>query len=351
MTTLSLPARGTAHNPANRFTALAVVRDAWDHPDDPAAATRLWRDDSRSIISRNTSPDIWFEVSLNPYRGCEHGCVYCYARPYHEYLGFSAGLDFETQIMVKEDAPHLLRAALYAPSWKPQPLALSGVTDPYQPVERRLKITRRCLAVLAEFRQPVAVITKSHLVTRDLDELGALAEHGAAAVTLSITTLDRELQRRLEPRASTPERRLEAIAKLAGAGIPVGVSVAPVIPGLTEHEIPQILEAAARAGANWAGYLMLRLPYGVADLFADWLARHYPDRRDKVLSRVRAVRGGRLNDPRFGSRLRGEGVHARQMAQLFEVACRRVGLDAARPALSAAAFRRPARGVQLPLFG
>jgi DNA repair photolyase len=299
------------------------------------------------VIAWNESPDVGFAASLNPYRGCEHGCPYCYARPYHEYLGFSAGLDFETRILVKERAPELLRRTLASPGFAPQVIALSGATDAYQPIERRLGITRRCLEVLAECRNPVAVVTKNRLVTRDADLLAGLARVGAASVTLSITTLDPELQRRLEPRASSPRLRLEAIAELAHARVPVGVNVAPVIPGLTDHEIPAILQAAADAGAAFAAWLMLRLPHGVAPLFSDWLERHRPERRAKVLSRIRAVRDGRLNDPRFRTRMRGEGFFAEQLRDLFELSRRRAGLAKRGPELSTAAFRRPG---QLALF-
>lgn len=275
----------------------------------------------------------------------------CYARPTHEYFGLSAGLDFETKIFAKEEAPEWLRRELASPRWEPQVLVMSGVTDPYQPAERRLRITRRCLEVLAEFRNPVAVITKSYLVTRDLDVLSELARYGAASVTLSVTSLDPDLGRRLEPRAAAPALRLKAVARLAEAGIPVGVNVAPVIPGLTDHEIPRILEAAAEAGALTAGYIMLRLPYAVKELFEGWLDAHFPERKSKVLGRIRQVRGGRLNDPRFGSRMKGEGPYARHVARLFQVARRRAGLDRPRVHLSTAAFRRPARpGGQLPLF-
>ncbi len=365
--TSGIKGRGTAENPANRFERIHVEVDpevgppapaeAWEGgPDDlePRLATELLRDTSRSLITRNDSPDVPFSASLNPYRGCEHGCVYCYARPTHEYLGFSAGLDFETRIMVKEDAPRLLREELAAPGWQPQTLAMSGVTDPYQPVERRLRITRGCLEVLAEARQPVGVITKNELVTRDIDLLGELARHQAAGVVLSITSLDADLARRMEPRASHPRDRLKAVAQLAAAGIPVGVMVAPIVPGLTDHEIPSILEAAAAAGATGAGYTIVRLPGAVTGLFTAWLERHYPDRRDKVLNRIRDLRGGRLNDPRFGSRMRGEGIFAEQIHGLFVSSRRRLGLDQPRPALSAAAFRRPARPApttgQLHLF-
>jgi DNA repair photolyase len=265
----------------------------------------------------------------------------CYARPTHEYLGFSAGLDFETRIMVKEDAPELLRRELAAPTWRPQVIAMCGVTDCYQPIERKLALTRRCLEVLAECRNPVAVITKNALVRRDADVLAELARHDAVMVSLSVTTLDPELAQRMEPRTPHPRRRLETIAELTARGIPCGVNVAPVIPGLTDHELPAILAAARAAGAVAAGFVPLRLPGAVAELFAAWLAEHFPDRRDKVLNRVRSLRGGRLNDPRFGSRMRGEGVFAEQIRALFATTCRRLGFPAKRPALSTASFRRP----------
>lgn len=341
--------RGAGDNPPNRFETLRVERDPERSDEDPAPRTRFFKDSSRSVISRNDSPDVGFGASLNPYRGCEHGCPYCYARPTHEYLGFSAGLDFETKIVAKTDAPELLRAELSSRRWKPQALVLSGATDCYQPGERRLEITRRCLGVLAEFRNPVAVITKNFLVTRDADHLAELARHGAAAVILSVTSLDESLSRVLEPRASRPAQRLEAIRRLSRAGVPVSVNAAPVIPGINDHEIPRILEAAAGAGARSAGYTLVRLPYAVKDVFADWLERHFPDRKQKVLNRLRALRGGLLNDPRFGHRMRGEGIFARELRDLFELARRRAGLDRPFPELSCAAFRRPG-GAQLSLL-
>jgi DNA repair photolyase len=338
--------RGARSNPQNRFEKIAIELE---EPGPERVATELLRDGSKSIIAYNDSPDVGFDASLNPYRGCEHGCIYCYARPTHEYLGFSAGIDFESRIMVKENAPELLRRELSSRLWKPQSLAMSGVTDPYQPVERKLEITRRCLAVLAEFRNPVGVITKNALVTRDIDHLAALAGHGAAAVYLSITTLDPEVARIMEPRASHPRDRLEAVARLAAAGIPVGVMVAPVVPAITDHEMPSILEAAAEAGAQSAGYVMMRLPGAVAGLFEGWLEEHFPDRKDKVMNRVREMRGGKVYDPSFGSRMRGEGIYADQMRATFETFKRRYGLDRPRPELSTAAFRRP--GEQMSLFG
>lgn len=350
MAEMALKGRGAIGNPTNRFEKIEVERDP-EVPGPDRVATELLRDSSRSVITRNDSPDVGFEYSLNPYRGCEHGCVYCYARPTHEYLGFSAGLDFETRILVKEDAPELLRKELSAPKWMPRVLAMSGVTDPYQPSERKLEVTRRCLAVLAEFRNPVAVITKNELVTRDIDHLGELAAHGAAAVSLSITTLDAELARRMEPRASHPRDRLKAVERLAQAGIPVSVMVAPIVPGLTDHEIPKILEAAASAGARTAGYVVLRLPGAVSGLFEAWLEEHFPDRKDKILNRVRSMRGGQLYDPRFGSRMRGEGLFAEQIKNTFQTFRRRYGLDGSFPELSTAAFRNPGVAEQLGLFG
>jgi DNA repair photolyase len=350
--------RGAAENPKNRFETIALEPDG-DALDAALAAgeaigprTVFLRDATRGIVARNNSPDIGFDVSINPYRGCEHGCVYCYARPTHEYLGFSAGLDFESRILVKLDAPALLRRELLSSKWRPQVLALSGVTDPYQPVERKLRITRGCLEVLAEFRNPTSIITKNHLVTRDIDLLTELAAHGAVVVNLSITTLDEKLQRVMEPRTSIPARRLAAVEKLSAAGIPVRVMVAPVIPGLTDHEMPAILHAAAAAGARGAAYVALRLPHAVAPLFEAWLGRHFPERREKVLNKLREMRGGRLYDSRFGARMRGDGELADQIGVLFRAARKKAGLDAERLELSAAAFRRPAPPppAQLGLF-
>ena len=274
----------------------------------------------------------------------------CYARPTHEYLGLSAGLDFESKVLVKEDAPELLRRQLSSPRWEPKVLSMSGVTDPYQPVEKKLGITRGCLKVLAEFRNPVVVVTKNHLVTRDIDLLSGLAGHGASAVAVSLTTLDDDLRRIMEPRTSRPVRRLAAIRKLAEAGIPVGVMTAPVIPGLNDHELPNLLASAADAGASFAGYVPVRLPGAVAPLFEDWLDRHFPDRKEKVLNRIRSMRGGRLNDPEFGSRMRGGGVYAEHVSRLFGVSCRRAGIERGRfPKLSTASFRKDG-GVQPGLF-
>ncbi len=349
--------RGTRTSPPNRFESLAYELepsdfDSWPaDPDDepPALATRYYRDATRTIIATNQSPDIGFDASINPYRGCEHGCVYCYARPTHEYLGLSSGLDFESRIFVKAQAPALLRGELAAASWRPQVIAISGVTDAYQPIERHVKLTRGCLEVLAECRNPCAVITKSRLVARDADLLSELARFGAAAVFLSVTTLDAELARRMEPRASSPRRRLEAMRTLADAGVPVGVMAAPMIVGLNDHELPRILEAAADHGAEMAGYTMLRLPHAVGDLFATWLDDHYPLRRDRVLGQIRATRGGNLHESAFHERMRGTGPYAAHLAGLFRVTSRRLGLSGRRT-LSHAHFRRPADSNQPGLF-
>lgn len=347
-----LPAahRGAAENPPNRFEKIVLEPDAdWNPDDDVLPRTQFLVDRSQTVISRNDSPDLGFEATLNPYRGCEHGCIYCYARPTHEYLGFSAGLDFESKIMVKMDAPKLLRAELSSPKWKPQVIALSGVTDCYQPVERKLKLTRRCLEVLAEFRNPVGVVTKNFLVTRDMDLLAELARHRAAMVFISLTTLDSGLRNILEPRTSPPAARLAAMRQLADAGVPVGVLVAPVIPALNDHEIPAILKAAAEAGATGAEFTLLRLPFAVAPLFENWLTTHFPLRKEKVLNRIRALHGGKLYDAQFGRRLTGEGVLAEQIAQMFDVARRKAGIGNDNVELSTASFRR-AGGGQLSLF-
>ena len=342
--------RGTGSNPPNRFTRRSVEPDpeAVD-PEAPLPRTQFIKDTARTIINRNDSPDVGFDFSINPYRGCEHGCVYCYARPFHEFLGFSAGIDFETKILVKEDAPALLREELSSPKWKPALIAMSGVTDCYQPAERKFVLTRGCLEVLAEFRNPVVIITKNHLVTRDIDLLSDLARRKAASVVLSVTTLDPELARHMEPRTSAPARRLAAIKALAAAGIQTGVNVAPIIPGLTDSEIPAILKAAAQAGASFAGHTIVRLPHAVKDLFEQWLGDHFPARKEKVLHRIREVRDGALNDPRFGSRMTGEGIYAEQVTALFELSRKKAKLPADPPELSAAGFRIPP-GPQLTLF-
>ncbi len=338
--------RGARENPANRFEALRVEtdEDAWIDDDPRPLRTVFLRDDSQSILSPNKAEDLSFDFGLNPYRGCEHGCSYCYARTYHEYLGFSAGLDFESKIVVKEDAPRLLEAALAKPSYRPGKIAMSGVTDCYQPAERKLGITRGCLEVMARFRQPVAIITKNALIARDIDHLAELARHRAVCVYLSVTTLDPKLARILEPRASSPRARLEAMRALADAGVPVGPSAAPMIPGLNDSELPAILAAAKEAGASFAAYTMVRLPGAVAEVFSSWLDRNFPDRKEKILDRIRAARGGRLNGTAPGRRMRGEGEAAGQLNALFHAVCRKLGLATRPPELSADAFRRALPG-------
>lgn len=345
-----LVARGAADNPANRFERIHLeeTEDAlldcggWvEEEDRPPLQTRYYRDPSRTLLSTNDSPDIPFDTSLNPYRGCMHGCAYCYARPTHEYLGFSAGLDFETRILVKSEAPELLRKKLASKSWKPQVVALSGVTDAYQPAEQNLRLTRRCLEVFAEFRNPVGIVTKSALVTRDVDILGEMAEWNGAMVHVSLTTLDDELRRALEPRTASPKRRLDAIRQLAAADIPVGAMIAPIIPGLNDAEIPALVAAAAEAGARSASTVLLRLPHGLAPLFEDWLERHAPERKQKVMNRVRAMRGGKHYDASYHTRMRGSGLFAEQIQDLFQLSCRRAGLSSERVTLSTDHFRTP----------
>ena len=348
--------RGAARDLPNRFEKLALDLDPDVVQDDlslegealPSPKTIFLEDHTESIIARNDSPDVGFSASINPYRGCEHGCSYCFARPTHEYLGFSAGLDFESKIMVKRRAAHLLREELSSPKWQPQVLGMSGVTDCYQPAERHFRITRACLEVLAEFRNPVTILTKNFLVTRDIDALQELARFDAAQVFISITTLNPDLAAKMEPRASRPSHRLRAVEMLAKAGVPVGVLVAPIVPGLNDREIPSVLEAAKSAGAVDAGYTLVRLPYGVKDVFQDWLKVHFPEKLERILSSVRDVRGGKLNDAQFGSRMRGEGAYAEQIHQMFHVFRERLGFGGRAHALSTENFRRPG-GQQLSL--
>jgi DNA repair photolyase len=341
--------RGAGLNPANRFERLGLeilpearAEAKREHPGGVQVPTVVYRDDTRSLINRVDSPDLGFNWTINPYRGCEHGCIYCYARPSHETLGFSCGLDFETRIVAKPDAPRLLERELARKSWAAEPIVMSGVTDCYQPIEERLRITRACLEVLAQCRQPVCVVTKNRMVVRDLDLLAELARHGAGRVALSVTTLDRDLAAKLEPRASCPADRLRAIREVSSGGVPVSVLVAPVIPGVNDAEIPGILRAAAEAGATSAGWVLLRLPHQVKDLFLDWLCRQMPQRAAHVESLLRQMSGGRLYDQRFGIRQRGRGPLAAQVRRTFEVFSRRYGLSRPLPAPSAAAFRRPA---------
>lgn len=313
--------------------------------------TRFEEDRSRSIVNRNDSPDLPFRWSLNPYRGCEHGCSYCYARPTHEFLGLDAGIGFESRIVAKPDAPDLLRKWLDRPAWSAEPIAFSGVTDCYQPLERELEITRGCLAVAAEYRQPVGLVTKNRLVTRDVDLLGELAKHNAAVVAVSLTTLDTRLARRMEPRTSTPDARLDAIRELTAAGIPTHAMLSPIIPGLNDHEIPALIAAAADAGARSASYTLLRLPGSVREVFFEWLRRCEPDRAPRVEALIRGVRGGALNDSRFGERMRGAGAYAGQVSRTFRVFAARRGLALTPRPLSSEAFRRPSAQRQRRLFG
>jgi DNA repair photolyase len=339
--------RGTALNPANRFEAIEVELDLdaldWEDRENlprRKVKTRVFLDRSKTVLSRNDSPDVPFTFSINPYRGCEHGCVYCYARPTHEYLGLSAGLDFETNIFAKPDAPLLLAREFESKKWEPQTVALSGNTDCYQPAEKHFGITRQLLDTFLEYRNPVGIITKSAMICRDIDVLKELAARNLVTTTLSITTLDPELARRMEPRAASPAKRLEAVARLAEAGVPVSVNAAPMIPGLNDHELPAILAAAAERGAGAAGYILLRLPFAVKDLFIDWLGAHYPQRRDKVLHAIESVRGGGLSDARYGSRMKGEGERAETIEKLFEVTCKKLGLNKRDYHLDTTRFKR-----------
>jgi len=346
--------RGALSNPPGRFDLqkLEAVDDGWYLEEAPdSIATTLEPERARSVITTNDSPDIPFERSINPYRGCETGCSYCYARPSHAYMGLSPGLDFETRLFYKADAAKLLEAELARPDYVCKPIMLGANTDPYQPVERRMQVTRSILEVLARTRHPVTVVTKSALVLRDLDLLSGLARQGLASVAVSVTTLDAELKRRLEPRAASPQARLRTLAALSAAGVPSGVLVAPVIPALTDHELEAILAAAAAAGVRWAGYVLLRLPYEIKDLFSEWLAQHYPERAQHVMSLIRAMRAGRANDANFGSRMRGTGPYALLLRNRFRLACGRLHLDpAARDALNTTLFCPPApAGSQLRL--
>lgn len=346
----AIPGRGASHNPPNRFERLHIERDPDCPPEErPHPRTEFFFDGTETLLTRNESPDIPFSWGMNVYRGCEHGCAYCYARPYHEYLGWSSGLDFESKILVKLRAPALLRRELSKPNWEPASISMSGVTDCYQPAERQFKLTRQCLEVFAELRHPVGIVTKSHLVTRDLDLLVELARWSCASVYVSVTTLDAKLAGQLEPRAARPEHRLRAIRQLADAGVPVGAMVAPIVPGLTDHEMPAILDAVATAGAKRAGYVVLRLPWAVKDIFSTWLDTHVPGKKDRVLSRVRDLRGGQLNVSDWGKRMKGEGIFAEQIHDMFEIAARRAGLNQTPSPTSGEHFRRPG-GVQLNLF-
>lgn len=343
--------RGASFNTPNRFLQLHVEPDpeAYEDGTPPRPETTFLKDFSKTILSKNDSPDLAFRYSINPYRGCEHGCVYCYARPSHEYLGFSAGLEFETKIIIKENAPELLAQAFRKPSWVPQPIIVSGNTDPYQPIERKLRITRRCLEVFLRHRNPLGIITKNALVTRDIDILEQLARLDLVSVRISITSLRNEVINHMEPRTSRPALRLKAVRQLADAGISVGVMVAPIIPGLTDEEIPAILEAAAEAGARHAGYTIVRLPLAVEPIFVEWVERAFPERSSKILNRIRELHGGKLYKSEFGKRMRGEGLWAETINRLFRTNCERLGMNSSREPLATHHFRRLAGG-QIDLF-
>ncbi|HEV8019282.1 MAG TPA: PA0069 family radical SAM protein [Steroidobacteraceae bacterium] len=350
----SLTGRGALSNPPGRFDKqrLEAVDDGWYQDEVPdTIPTTLEPDEARAVITTNDSPDVGFDQSINPYRGCSHSCPFCYARPSHAYLGLSPGLDFETRLFYKADAARVLQAQLARPGYVCKPIMLGANTDPYQPIERRMRITRSILEVLTRTRHPVAVVTRSALVLRDLDLLGELARQGLTSVAFSVTTQDLALKRRLEPQAASPQARLRALATLTAAGVPCGVLFAPVIPALNDHEMEAVLAAAAQAGAGWAGYVLLRLPYEIKDLFAEWLTEHYPQRATHVMSLIRAMRGGRDNDPRFGSRMRGTGPYAQLLRNRFRLACQRLELRSSeRATLTTALFRPPtAAGAQLHL--
>jgi DNA repair photolyase len=336
--------RGALSNASSRYDDEKKIRttDGWDIEDElPPLRTTLTKDATRTILARNTSPDVPFDRSINPYRGCEHGCIYCFARPTHAYLGLSPGLDFETKILFKPDAAKLLTAELASPKYRPDVVAMGTNTDPYQPVERDLKITRSILRVLSDFNNPVGIVTKNHLVTSDIYILGEMAKRNLAEFFLSVTTLDKDLARDMEPRASAPYRRLDAIKKLADAGVPVGVMTAPMIPGLNDHEMEAILEKATEAGATRAGFTVLRLPLEIKDLFDEWLRANRPDRAERVLSLIRQMRGGALYQAEFGLRMKGEGPIAQLLGARFQAAVKRLGLNKIRYRLDTLRFAVP----------
>lgn len=340
--------RGSGLEPANRFGVVRAIPDYADFEADPEFAEELRRvptqflpDDSKSIVSENNSPDIVFRYSVNPYRGCEHGCAYCYARPYHEYLGLNAGIDFESKIFVKHKAASLLRDWLARDTWVPELISFSGITDCYQPCERMYELTRQCLEVCLACRQPISIITKNALVVRDLDLLSQMAQFGCVNVNISLTTLDTKLARTLEPRTSSPAARLRAMRDLTDAGVPVRVMTAPVIPGLNDSELPALLEAAAQAGARHAAFVVLRLPLAVKPIFLEWLDRAQPLKHDRVVGLIQSVREGEMNSSTFGERMRGTGQIADQIKQTFRLFARKHGLDRPLPELNTENFIRP----------
>lgn len=352
--------RGAGVNPANRFEKLSLEvvdehRELLERETEVLAngrrvTTEVFRDASKSVLNKIQSPDMPLGWSINPYRGCEHGCVYCYARPGHEYFGLSCGLDFETKIFAKPDAAQLLQKELNKPKWKGEPIMMSGVTDCYQPIEAKMGITRQCLKVMCDYRQPVTIVTKNRLILRDLDLLREMARHGVVHVAVTVTTLDNKLASTLEPRAASPRDRLWTIQRLASAGVPVMAMVAPIIPAVNDREIPAILEKVANAGATTAAYVLLRLPWQVKELMDDWLHRHMPDRREHVMSLLKQSYHGKVYDAQWFLRGRGEGAYAQQLAQTFRVFSRRYGLDGGTGGFNRAAFRRPADHCQMSLF-
>ncbi len=345
--------RGATLNPEGRFETVRreVFDDGWGSiGEDPKPKTHVTEERARSIISRNSSPDVPFELSINPYRGCEHGCIYCYARPTHAYLDLSPGLDFETRLYAKINAAQLLKEELGRPQYRCSPIALGANTDPYQPIEREYGITRDILRVLSEFEHPLTIVTKSALVERDLDLLVAFAGKNLVQVWISCSTLDHNVARKMEPRAAAPQRRIETLRKLSAAGVPCGVLVAPIVPFLTDSAVEDVLQSAAQAGARTAGYVVMRLPYEIKDLFRDWLAHHFPLKAEHVMSRVRAMREGRENDPNFGSRMRGQGLFAELLKRRVDNACRRMGLNRERLTLDTRRFRPPSPHGQMNLF-
>jgi DNA repair photolyase len=347
--------RGAGFNPQNRFEEIYIDYLAENHDEEyneekRSVPTTFYIDATKSILAKNDSPDIGFTYSINPYRGCEHGCIYCYARPSHEYLGFSSGIDFETKIMIKPNAPALLEEALRKKSWVPQTVMFSGNTDCYQPVERKLMLTRKCLEVFLKYRNPVGIVTKNALVTRDLDILREMAKLDLVTVTISITTLHRSLSRKLEPRTSVPSQRLQTVETLAKENIQVGILVAPIIPGLNDEEIPSILKAAADHGALHAGRVMLRLPYSIKDLFIEWIERNYPDKKSRIINRIKDTRSGKLNSYEFKKRMSGEGEIANSIHRLFKASCKKYGLNKTKIHLTTEHFLREPDSHQTSLF-
>lgn len=341
--------RAASTNPQNRFESQFYEPDSEELKTRPAVKTEIIEDHAVTIISRNQSPDIPFDVSLNPYRGCEHGCAYCYARPTHEYLGYSAGLDFESRILVKRDAARLLEAELGKPGWEPKPLAMSGVTDPYQPLEKELAVTRQCLEVLARCRNPVMIITKNAGVLRDLDLLRELARWDCVSVSLSVNSLDADLARGMEPRTSSPRQRLDAVRLLNEAGVPAGVLAGPVIPGLNDTELPAVIQAANEVGARWVTYVPLRLPGATAEVFCEWLEREQPGKAHRILDRLKSLRGGKMNSTKFGERFRGQGPWAGELKHLYQLGCLKAGFKEKPIQLSTAHFIPPGIS-QMELF-